>query len=200
MIPMLINTHIFKKYASIEDYNRFVEDSIASFQTKFPNVKLHNFGEFKSFLDNLIPKLIHKYLILSGSMKNCSGIAPDFAEIAAQAGFPVFTMIEPGHQLNLLLATEGPYLIDLSYIQFTCKNDMQDKSSRQEVINNYKELYQNPFKALSIKALPKQHFSNIRFPHGVYSSFSPDPMRTIQDYDIKETEEIFPERFEKLKS
>jgi hypothetical protein len=79
MIPMLTNTRVFKKYSSIEDYDRFVEDSISSFQTKFPNVELHSFGEFKSFLDNLIPKLVHKYLILSGSMKNCSGIAPDFA-------------------------------------------------------------------------------------------------------------------------
>jgi hypothetical protein len=120
--------------------------------------------------------------------------------MAAQAGFPVFIMIEPGHQLNLLLATEGPYLIDLSYIQFTCKYDLQDKPSRQEVLNNYKELYQNPFKALSIKSLLKQPFSNVRFPHGIYSVVSPDPMQSIQNYDIKETEETFPERFEKLKS
>ena len=202
---MLMNTKLYRKYASIEEYDVFVKNTIASLTSKFPNVSLHSFGDFKSFLDGLIPKLIHKYLILSMSMKNCSGISPDFSEIACQAGFPVLTMLAPGHQLNLVLTTDGPYSIDLSYIQFTCKHQIEsdndeDGNERREVIENYKKLYNNPFSAVKIIQLPKQHYSNVRLPQGIYHEFSPDPAQAIKKYDIEETEKIFPERFRKLKN
>ena len=202
--PMLIQTRIYKKYASIEEYQAFVDETISTIKTKFPNVELRSFGQFKSFLDNLVPKLVHKYLILSGSMKNCSGISPDFTEIACQAGFPVLTMLQPGHQLNLVLTQEGPYSVDLSYIQFTCKHQVdsdtdEDGSERRAVLENYKALYKDPFKALKIAPLPKQYFANVRYPQGVYHTFSPDPGKAIQEYNMEETEEAFPERFEKLK-
>lgn len=200
---MLTKTSIYKKYSSIEDYNAFVDESISIIKTKFPNVELHSWGEFKAFLDNLVPKLIHKYLLLSGSMKNCSGISPDFSEIACQAGFPVMTMFDSGHQLNLVLTTEGPYLVDLSYIQFTCKHqidsDNPTEDEKREVLNNYRALYKDPFKALKIRRLPKQYFSGVRYPYGTYDIFSPDPGKAIRQYNIEKTERVFPERFNKLK-
>jgi hypothetical protein len=200
---MLTDTYIYKKYASVSDYDAFVNESISTIKTKFPNVQLRSWGEFRAFLDGLVPKLIHKYLLLSGSMKNCSGISPDFTEIACQAGFPVMTMVVPGHQLNLVLTREGPYSVDLSYIQFTCKHQIESdepsEEERQEVINNYRALYRDPFRALQTQQLPKQYFGNVRYPHGTYHTFSPDPGKAIQDYDIEDTEETFPERFERIK-
>jgi len=189
-----------KKIANFSGYDEFVNDTIASMKSKFPSVRLQSFNEFKLFLDKLVPKLVHKYLILSGTMKNCSGISPDFSEMAAQAGFPVLTMMEPRHQLNLVLTSDGPYAVDLSYIQFTCKHEAYDEDDKKEVIENYKSLYNDPFKALKIKQLPKQYFTNVRLPHGVYDNLRPDPYKSINKYDIKETEKYFPERFDHLKT
>jgi hypothetical protein len=190
--------YIFNKKASTE-YDEFVKQSLSLINSSFPNVKLHSFNSFKLFLDNLVPKLVHKYLILSGSMKNCSGISPDFSEIAVQSGFPVLTMIEPGHQLNLVLTTDGPYSVDLSHIQFLCKHEANNKEERQEVLKNYKKLYDNPFLALKIEKLPKQYYTNVRLPHGVYDNLRPNPASQIEKYDIKETEEFFPKIFKNIK-
>ena len=200
---MLTKTRVFQKYASIEDYQTFTDEAISTLKNKFPQVKLSSYGEFKVFLDSLVPKLVHKYLLLSGSMKNCSGISPDFSEIACQAGFPVLTILAPGHQLNLVLTQDGPYMVDLSYIQFTCKHEVESdyptKEERKEILDNYRALYKDPFKAIKVQQLPKQYFSDIRYPQGVYHILNPDPMKSIQNYNIEETEKAFPERFDKLK-
>lgn len=195
---MLTKTKIYKKYASSEQYKEYADETVRSLQTKFPQVQLRSWGEFKTFLDSLIPKLVHKYLILSGSMKNCSGISPDFAEIGAQAGFPVIVDFSPGHQYNVVLTTEGPYKVDLTYIQFTCNHDWNDDEAREEVMKNYRELYRNPSKAVKIEKLPEQSFAG-RLPHGEYHTFSPDPMQSIQKYDPEKTEKVFPEIFKKYK-
>lgn len=197
---MLTKTAIYKKYASLADYAEYAEAILRNLQKVFPNVQLRSFSEFKTFLDGLLPKLVHKYLINSGTMKNCSGISPDFAEISCQAGFPVLTQLVPGHQRNILLAQDGPYIVDLSYIQFTCKYDLSDKASRKEVVENYRALYKNPFKAIKIEKLPVESIGGLRQPHGEYSEVSPNPMEALNEYNIEETEEAFPERFDRFKS
>lgn len=196
---MLTKTAIFKKYAALSDYTEYAEQTIAELQKTFPQVSLRSFDEFKNFLDGLLPKLVHKYLIGSGTMKNCSGISPDFSEIACQSGFAVLTQHVPGHQRNILLSTEGPYIVDLSYIQFTCKYDLSDKESRKEVVENYRALYKDPWSAVRIEKLPPEAVGGVRSPHGQYSEVNPDPLKQINEYDIEDTEEAFPEKFDRFK-
>jgi len=196
---MLTKTAIYKKYASLEEYQAFCDETIQSLKAKFPNVEMRSFSEFKKFLDSLVPKLVHKYLISTFSMKNCSGISPDFAEIAAQAGFPVLVNFVPGHQRNIVLTTDGPYVVDLSYIQFTCNHDWSDKESRDEVRENYRSLYRDPFSAISIERLPYQYLTGTRLPQREYHVGNPDPMESIQNYDIERTEEMDPGRYKMFK-
>jgi len=198
---MLTKTAIYKKYASLEDYNKFCEESIESLQLKFPKVSLKSFSEFKSFLDNLVPRLVHKYLLLTGTMKNCSGISPDFAEIGCLAGFPTFVDFAPGHQRNVVLTTDGPYMVDLSYVQFTCNHDLSDPEpeGRKEALEAYKALYKDPFSALKIEKLPLQYFGGVRSPHGNYNNINRNPLESIEKYDIEDYEETFPERFDRFK-
>lgn len=196
---MLTKTAIYKKYSSIQDYNDFAEQTIREMRNKFSNVQLRPFAEFQTFLDALLPKLVHKYLISSGTMKNCSGISPDFSEIACQSGFPVLTQHIPGHQRNVFLSSDGPFMVDLSYIQFTCKYDLSDKESRKEVIQNYRELYQDPWKAIKIEKMPMEIPGGVRLPHGQYDNTNPDPLERLNKYDMAEEEEDFPERFNKFK-
>lgn len=196
---MLTKTAIYIKYSSLDEYDDFIDQTCKKLQQIFPQVKVTSFSKFKNFLDKLLPKLVHKYLIGSGTMKNCSGISPDFAEIGCQAGFAVLTQHIPGHQRNIVLTTEGPFIVDLSYIQFTCKHDLSDKKYINEVVKNYKELYKDPWKAVKIEQLPNQPISGISLPQGIYSNVSPDPMKIINDYSMEEAEEVFPEKFLRFK-
>jgi hypothetical protein len=177
------------------DYASWAEEEVGALKTKFPNVSLKSFVQFKSFLDALIPKLIHKYILLSGTMKVCSSISPDFAEMAATNGFAVFTEKVPNHFRNVVLTTEGPFAVDLSYIQFLCQWDLRDPSTKKEGLKAYKELRQNPWKAIKIEKLPMSAMPHINHPHGEYDQLY-DP-NNIDQYDIEETEEVFPEIFQR---
>lgn len=198
---MLTKTAIYKKYASLEDYQEFCRRTIEELKPKFPNLSLRPFAEFKQFLDNLVPKLVHKYLIFSGTMKNCSGVSPDFAEIASQAGYPTLVQFSPGHQSNVVLTSDGPYSVDLSYVQFTCKWDLTDPDQRDEAIENYKAIRRDPFSAIKVEKLPEQYFVDTRNPRtdDYDDLLHPDPMKSIQRYNPEQTEEIFPEMFDRFK-
>ncbi len=196
---MLTKTAIYRKYASIQDYIDFADQTVRELQATFPNVQLRPFSEFQTFLDALVPKLVHKYLISSGTMKNCSGVSPDFSEIGCQSGFAVLTQHVPGHQRNIVLTADGPYMVDLSYIQFICKWDLSDKENRKEIIENYRALYKDPWKGIKVEALPQTVPGGVRMPHGKYDDLNPDPLARINKYNIDEEEEDFPERFNRFK-
>lgn len=196
---MLTKKAIYKKCANLLDYTAFVEKTISELKNNFPAVSLKSFSEFRFFLDSLVPKLVHKYILLAGTMKNCSGVSPDFAELAAQSGFPVLVQSLPGHQRNVVLTTDGPYAVDLTYIQFVCKYDLSDKSARKEVLENYKSLRKDPFKAIKIEKLNKEPISGVYLPNGEYWEGRPDPLKSIEEYNIEEYEEAYPERFDRFK-
>lgn len=191
---------MFEKLSEENEYQGFVEQTLKQLRQVFPQVKLKSEAEFRIFLDDLLPKLIHKYLIRSGTMKNCSGISSDFSEIAGSAGFPVLTQHVPGHQRNVVLTNEGPLMVDLSYIQFSCNHDWSDKNNQDEVIKNYLTIYQDPWKAIKIEKLPKIPIGSFTLPTADYSEGNPNPMTAITEYNIQEVEEDFPSRFEKLKN
>ena len=185
---------LLTKIAQDQQYLSWANSEITQLQQKFPQVHLQSFQAFKTFLDSLLPKLIHKYMLLSGSMKVCSGISPDFAEIAATNGFPVFVERIPNHMRNILLTIDGPYIIDLSYIQFLCKHDLTNPYDREEAIRSYKELYKDPNRAIRIEKLPISYYTSLCHPHGQYDNLY-DPVKSMDRYDIDSTEEFFPERF-----
>jgi len=196
---MLTKTAIYKKYADLTDYEQFAQSTLDSLHGKFPQVQIRSFSEFKTFLDSLVPKLIHRYMLRSGSMKICSTISSDFAEVAATAGFPVITKNLPGHMVNVVLTTEGPYIIDLSYIQYLCGGyDLIDPDTREEVLETFHQLYKDPFKAIKIEQHPKTWISGTNIPHGEYDNLY-DPVKWVNDYNMKENEETFPETFDAYK-
>lgn len=190
---------IFKKISQDSSYLNWAEAEIIELKKKFPNVSLKSFSEFKSFLDSILPKLIHKYMLLSGAMKVCSTISPDFAEIACSKGFAVLIEHVSGHVRNIIITSEGPYLIDLSYIQFLCQHDLSNKSVRDEAVAAYRALYKNPYMAIKIEKLPLNELPHLSQPNGNYENQLYNPVESIDNYDIEESEEAFPERFKKFK-
>ncbi len=196
---MKLRQRIFNKLAQSNNYQAWAEGEIQQLKLNFPNVSLKSFSEFEGFLNSILPKLIHKYMLSTLSMKVCSGISPDFAEIAASRGFAVLVEKIPGHVRNILLASDGPYIIDLSYIQFLCKHDLSNKQERDQAIQSYKELYQNPFKAIKVEKMPESSIPMASRPTGDYQNQLYNPIESIEQYDPEETEETFPERFKLMK-
>ncbi len=193
---MLTKTAIYRKYANLVDYEEFVKSTLESLHEKFPQAQLQPFSKFKTFLDGLVPKLIHKYMLRGASMKVCSGISPDFAEIATQAGFAVITKVKPGHMVNVVLTTEGPYEVDLSYIQYTCNGyDLSDPDTRDEALDTFRELYKDPFKAIKIEELYKGWITGTSIPRGEYDNLY-NPGKDLDQYDMQESEELWPETFD----
>lgn len=194
---------IIQRIAQLNDYVNWANQEVQKLQTRFPGVTLKPFAEFKVFLDAMVPKLIHKYMLLSRSMKVCSGISPDFAEYAVNKGFAVLTEKVPGHMRNVILTIDGPYIIDLSYIQFLCQHsiDSDDPTPEEKakVLQNYKDLYANPFKAIKVEKMPMNAIPHANPPQGNYDSLY-DPVKSIDEYNIEESEELFPEVFNRLKS
>lgn len=162
-----------------ENYTGYIENIsqlLKSIQSIFPNVKLRPFDEFASFLDRYLPAIIRKYLVGTRSVKNCSGISPDFAEFAAKHGFAVLIENVPGHMRNVFLSENSGYMVDLSYIQFKCGyND-------DVIVDTLKEIYKDPQKAIKIQKLPATYFGNFTTPHGRYDNLY-DPSKSIELYD-----------------
>jgi hypothetical protein len=154
-----------------------------------------SYAAFYAWLETVLPKLIHKYMLRGQSMKVCSTISPEFAVIAQNAGFTVGTMSRPGHEVNVVTTSDGAFLVDLSHIQFLCKHDLSDKSSRAEVIQSYKRLRRDPWLAVKIEALDEMP-TNVKYPDG---SMIFDPVRAFNDYDPDESEQDNKFWFDKIR-
>ena len=180
-----------------QDYEEFAAQVVTDLRPTFPRVALRSSGEMLGFVGPLIPKLVHKYILFAGTMKNCSGASADFAEIATQAGFPTLVRLVPRHQYNVVLTADGPYKVDLTAIQFLCKHDLHtdDPEELAETLENYRQLRLAPDNAVVIERLPIGAFSDVRMPVGQYSSTWPDPAKALSKYDPRKTEEFFPELF-----
>lgn len=159
------------------------------------NVEKHSFISFMNWFEGIVPKLIHKYMLRSQSMKVCSTISPEFAKIANSKGFNVGTVNQPGHVINVLVVSDGIFLLDLSHIQFLCKNDISDKENRAEVIQNFKNLKTNPMSAVKIEKVEKVPF-NAKFED---EKLFFDPVSSFNDYEESEAEEDNHVWFSKIK-
>jgi hypothetical protein len=166
------------EFEATTEYIKNISPTISSLQKKFPNVALKSFEEFKTFLYEYLTTLVRKYLVSTRSVKNCSGISPDFAEFAAKHGFAVVSESVPGHMRNIFLGKEGPYMVDLSFIQFTCGYTGYDD---RVLVKTLKEIYHSPEKAIKIQKLPLTYFGNFREPHGEYDNLY-NPVKHIENY------------------
>lgn len=162
------------------EYLQNISGPLGELQKAFPNVGLKPFSEFKTFLDRYVSTIVRKYLVSTRSVKNCSGISPDFAEFAAKHGFAVLVENIPGHVRNVFLGEDSGYIVDLSFIQFTCGYMGYDDDD--VLIETLKDIYHNPYKAVSINKLPTTYFGNFRTPHGNYDNLY-NPVKYIELYD-----------------
>lgn len=178
-MTLIFNSRIFLKYANSE-YLEKANAIISKLQEKFPNIKLKSFNEFEKFLSKAVPILIKSYMVSGKAVKVCSSISPDFAEIAANNGFAVLTETVPGHYRNIFISDECPYVIDLSYIQFTCG---YTGYNQEKLFETLKEIYNDPFKAIKIEKLPQSYiYDDWRFPHGKYDEMY-NPVKSFDFYD-----------------
>lgn len=180
-------------------YTESISDSLQALQKAFPNVTLRPFQEFKSFLDRYITTIVRKYLVSTKSVKNCSGVSPDFAEFAAKNGFAVVIESVPGHVRNVFFGEDSAYIVDLSFIQFTC--GYRGYEDEDILINTLKEVYKNPYKAVKIQKLPAEYFGNFTSPHGKYDSiYNPSKYIELYDKDTERQEEDYQalEQWEKV--
>ena len=191
---MLINSSLYQKWAAKEDERA----ALSLVRERYPNAEIKSFSEFKTFLDKVLPKLIHKYMIRNQSMNVCSTIAPDFSEIAAAAGYAVLEVKKAGHVVNIVFTTDGPYEVDLSWIQFQCNRDLDwgTKEQREEARLNYKALYNDPWKAVKIE---KWKWSDLEFSFPKEHHLSHSPVKSFEAYDMTEEEEDYPEKFRYVK-
>lgn len=176
-------SYLLKLAQNFEDKTNYINNIsnlVSSLQKNFPQIKLKSFQEFELFLKRYVPTIIRKYLVGTRSVKNCSGVSPDFAEFAAQFGFAVVSEKIPGHMRNIFLSEDGPYLIDLSYIQFTC--GYKGYGDDDVLIKTLQEIFHNPFKAVKIEKLSLNYFGNFREPLGKYDNLY-DPKKDIEQYD-----------------
>jgi hypothetical protein len=123
-------------------------------------------------------------------MKVCSGISPDFAAIAADAGFPVISVSRPGHMFNIALCSDGHYTVDLSAVQFRCRHareDLSDPDTREEVLDNFRKLLDDPFKAIDVYKTTAAIHLSARLPEVDNSEYF-DPVRNFKRYDPKTME------------
>jgi len=83
--------------------------------------------DFDDFIKVVVPKLVNKHMLQGNAVKVCSGISPEFENIARQNGFNVDIVHLPGHVINYVHLADGTYKVDLSAIQFEwCQKNIED--------------------------------------------------------------------------
>ncbi len=138
------------------------DDWISSEITEFPfrNVRLRTSSELREFLLESVPVMVLTSMIGCGAVKVCSGISPDFAEVAASRGFAAFVMRKPGHVVNVIATSDvGLVEVDLSQIQF--EYDVYTDDEYAETRRLLKKAAADPFKAIRVKVLGKIVNSNL---------------------------------------
>ena len=101
--------------------------------------------ELFRWLKGAVPALVLQYLIRAYAVKVCSNVSPAFAVVARDYGFMAYQATGINHFYNVVLTSDGPIKIDLSYIQFSICGD------RASVRKAIKELVRNPWAAVRIE-------------------------------------------------
>lgn len=154
MLKKFINEILLEE---LEKTNRFEEDVhyfINDIQKVYP-VSLVTMSQLSAFLKEAIPVMVLTGLYRCNSLKVCSGVSPDFTEVACSQGFPTLTISAPGHFYNAVITKDGIILVDLSYIQFSRTTHWDDEEGREEVDTLLKKVLHNPFSAVKIENLGK---------------------------------------------
>lgn len=106
-------------------------------------------AQLKEFLREAIPVLVLRELVMSGTVKSCSGVAPALAAVARDRGFDARVVRTPGHFLNVIQTSDGVWEVDLSAIQFEYCRDAPDE--RKEMRRLLQKVIKNPFAAVKIR-------------------------------------------------
>lgn len=102
--------------------------------------------ELDELLTEVVPVLVHRFMINSGAVKVCGAISDAFGSIARERGFDVVVADRPNHYVNEILTTDGPYEVDLSAIQFECVDDT-------DVPAALRRLTEDPYSAIHVRKL-----------------------------------------------
>jgi len=164
------------------------EHILSDIQRAFPDVGLRTEEELRAWLDEAVPTMVRHWLLSSRTLKVCSGISPDFAEIGAAHGFPVVTVRVPGHFYNAALTTEGALLIDLSAAQFeVCRAGLRDFDPDEIDSPEYKHLEEvferierDPFSAVRIERIDPRDIGSYAPPTGRFLADFVDPTKKYE--------------------
>jgi hypothetical protein len=169
----------------------WVESQLAQFPMA---VELRKRSALAAWLEDNIPFAVGAFMLNARSLRVCSGISPDFAEIAAASGWPAVTASVPRHFLNIILVEDGFVMVDLSAIQF----ELCDHNDGREVSRMLKMVAKNPFRAIAIEARDPQAgwpVGNVRFPQGKFDDLY-NPIRAfkaVKKYGLEDFAEFMAE-------
>lgn len=118
-------------------------------------------ADLDKFLERSVPILVKRYILDARALKACSVIAPAFAFYAREAGFEAFYKEVPRHFISVVYTSDGPFVVDLSYIQFEfCPNyedpslpedDDGGRAERRELERLLRKVEEDPFSAIQVK-------------------------------------------------
>lgn len=133
----------------------------------------------REFLEEAVPVLVLKFIVMGRALKVCSSISPDFTEVAASRGFLAYTWRLPGHVVNVVEYNGRVFQIDLSAIQFRVCEFEDDETALDTLMA---KVILNPFAAIRIRELPEVPF-DADPPRGPadYSEFW-NPLRSYEFY------------------
>ena len=99
-------------------------------------------------LTEVIPVLVHRFMIGGGAVKVCGAISDAFGSIAKSRGFEVVVADRPNHFVNEISTKDGTYEVDLSAIQFECRG-------QKDVPKTLLRLTEDPYRAIRIRKLDR---------------------------------------------
>ena len=102
--------------------------------------------ELFSWLETAVPAMVLQYIIQSQALKVCSNISPAFAVVARYYDFDAYQVTGNNHFYNVVLTSDGPVEVDLSYIQFSVCG------YRDSIRKAIKDLVKDPWMAVRVRA------------------------------------------------
>lgn len=149
---------------------------------------MKSFKDLQIFLQKIVPLLVEKHIIQARAVKACSGISPDFVFYAQKAGFKAFVKRVPGHVKNIVITSDGPIEVDLSYIQFEfCPKYTQENGEevsnpeRRELERLLDKVKKDPFSAIKVTPLNQEEDeSRLEVPDFDDWIFPPIPIEDLE--------------------
>lgn len=147
--------------------------------------------ELIEFLKLAVPAFVIRHILRARAVKVCSLISPAFAAVSNHYGFETYVANAPGHYYNVVITSDGPISVDLSYIQFKLNkicNDATDGADGHEEAGYYEE---EKIVGQALKYIAKNPWRAVRiepYEYSLNALFEPDINEEAAQREI----EIFP--------